>query len=173
MLKQFLRRVVFIGFLSAFAVSPICSSVVAAKTVTVLKKKTKRHRYVSVSAIKGADERNFTDATTRCLTKELKSLNATKVKLMQQDLVKTNADGSEEARLYKEKLALGWAAMSEPYCGFGSRGVAAAKKSYLKTVERARSEFLEKSKKGLTAIKVTTATLAMYTTSTNPLGIRF
>ena len=89
MLKQSLSLFVLVGFVSSFAFSPIFSSVVEAKTVTVSKKKTKKHRYVSVSAIKGADERNFVNAKTRCLTKELKSLNAAKVKLMQKDIVKT------------------------------------------------------------------------------------
>ncbi len=47
------------------------------------------------------------------------------------------------AELYKEKMDTVWAAMSQPYCGYGSRGIAAVKKSYIKSVERIRAEFLK------------------------------
>jgi hypothetical protein len=47
------------------------------------------------------------------------------------------------ADLYKEKLETVWAAMSEPYCGYGSRGTAAVQKSFNKNIARIRDEFVK------------------------------
>lgn len=104
-------------------------------------KKTPTYR-ISISAIPGADEKNFDDAASRCLTKEMKALHAKTLARMEADL-KVNGEGHEEAvSTYKDKIDIVWSAMEQPYCGYGSRGMTAVKHSYNKSIERIRAEFL-------------------------------
>lgn len=82
-------------------------------------------------------------APTRCLTASMKALYIRAQKQMEKDIA-THGSGNEKAvELYKTKLATSWAAMSEPYCGYGSRGVGAVKKSLMKSINRIRAEFLK------------------------------
>lgn len=97
---------------------------------------------MTVSAIPGADEKSFDDATTRCLTPEMKALHAKTLAQVETD-VKKKGDGHTDAvSTYKEKIDMVWSAMEQPYCGYGSRGMSAVKHSYLKSIERIRAEFL-------------------------------
>lgn len=50
------------------------------------------------------------------------------------------------AEIYKMKMDTVWSAMAEPYCGYGSKGIAAVKRSYTKSVEHIRAEFLKSVK---------------------------
>lgn len=50
------------------------------------------------------------------------------------------------AEIYKMKMDTVWSAMAEPYCGYGSRGITAVKRSYTKSVEHIRAEFLKSVK---------------------------
>ena len=59
---------------------------------------------------------------------------------------------------YKKDVDLGWLAMQEPYCGFGAFGSTAAKKSFQKTLTRARTNFLADVRKlPMTAVASVTA----------------
>ncbi len=106
-------------------------------------KKKKRHYYrMSVSAIPGKDEHiDFSDPTSRCLTVGMKALHAATVKKMDADIA-AHPGNASVALTYKEKIGLVWSAMEQPYCGFGSRGLAAVTHSYEKSVERIRAEYL-------------------------------
>ncbi len=107
----------------------------------------------SVSAIKGKDEKVFADSTSRCNTPEMRKLHASNVKLMNDDITKFGVKAGEQAvKDYQWKMDIIWDAMTEPYCGYGSRGVSAAKKSYQKSIARARSSFMEFAK-GIVAVK--------------------
>jgi hypothetical protein len=105
----------------------------------VQKKKVKR---ISVSAMPGKDEKEFNDSATRCLTKEIKALHAATVARMNKDIAAKGTGHDAVVATYKEKIATVWSAMEQPYCGFGSRGLAAVRHSYEKSVERIRAEFL-------------------------------
>lgn len=102
----------------------------------------------SVSAIKGADEKNFSNPTSRCDTPAMRKLHAQNVGIMEDDIEHFGDEAGDKAvESYKDKLDIIWDAMAEPYCGYGSRGVSAAKKSYNKSIGRARAEFLAQAKK--------------------------
>ncbi len=98
---------------------------------------------LTVSAIPGADERDFEDTASRCLTPAMKALHANMVLRMEVDIERFGDAYPEEVALYRETLGVIWSAMEAPYCGYGSRGLVAVKKSYTKSVERARREFLK------------------------------
>jgi len=113
-----------------------------AKTV----KKAKRVCYrgfcpASVSITKGADEKDFDNPATRCLTKEITGLYEKAVSQMKAD-VKEHGNHPVEAEDYKRRLDITWDAMHEPYCGYGSNGLASVKHSFNKSVDRARNDFL-------------------------------
>ena len=146
MSQKFMVRLVTSVVLAGVMLSPVVSTPVYAATKIVAKKKVVKR---SVSSIKGKDEKNFVNPTTRCLTKEMKALNAKYLAQMNADIKKSNAGESQQAQTYKQKLTTVWSAMEEPYCGYGSKGVVAVKKSFLKSVERTRAEFLASVKKGL------------------------
>lgn len=102
----------------------------------------------SVSAIKGADEKNFADPVSRCNTPAMRQLHAQNVSIMKKDIASLGEKAGDQAvKDYEWKLDTIWDAMTEPYCGYGSLGTTAAKKSYNKSITRARSEFLAEAKK--------------------------
>ena len=272
------KNITFSSYVMSFGALCIALSALAAPIDVFAKKKPIKKKYYTPSAIRGADERNFKIATTRCLTKAMKSLNASAVLRMNRDIAdaekkmgksfvsapieaeaplfenrsqasvcssapnltspficvldrsiagmkyrigfgglekseliaiapKTdilhsapisvqadsthgNASGTigfdglssgeytayivnapqvnvqfsvvsvssstqnnfdvsavshskkNPAEIYREKMETVWAAMAQPYCGYGSRGVAAVKKSYNKSVEHIRADFL-------------------------------
>ena len=96
----------------------------------------------SVSAIKGKDETSFADPTSRCNTAEMKTLNKQAINQMLTDIKTRKAEGSQAAKLYAYKMDLIWDAMLQPYCGYGSKGITAVRKSFQKSVNRARNTFL-------------------------------
>ncbi|MSR85427.1 hypothetical protein EXS71_03285 [Candidatus Uhrbacteria bacterium] len=84
---------------------------------------------------------------TRCLTPAMKSLHAQTVKQMEKDMAQVDAVVYAKAiETYQKKLSMIWSAMSEPYCGYGSRGMTAVKSSFNKSVNRMRAEFLAVTK---------------------------
>lgn len=111
----------------------------------VAKKKVVRYR-MSVSAIKGKDERNFDNPVSRCLTADMKALYKNAVAKMDKDVAKLGAGHEKAVASYKLKLDTVWSAMEEPYCGYGAYGMTAVKKSFNKSIERAESEFLAEVK---------------------------
>jgi len=109
-----------------------------AKIVVKTKKVTK---HISVSMIPGADEKNFADPVSRCVTASMKALNTAAVKKMNADIAK-HPGHDKAAATYKEKMATVWYAMEEPYCGYGSLGLTAVKHSFQKSVDHIRTAFL-------------------------------
>jgi hypothetical protein len=99
----------------------------------------------SVSSIRGADEKNFADPETRCNTAEMQALNKQAINQMLADVKQRNAEGSQAAKTYQTKLDLIWTAMLQPYCGYGSNGIRAVRKSFAKSVNRARAAFMGSS----------------------------
>jgi len=75
------------------------------------------------------------------------NLNDKTAKLMESDIAKYGKDHPAANQRYRERVELSWAAMAEPYCGFGSMGMTAVKHSYNKGVQRARADFLAATKK--------------------------
>lgn len=91
-------------------------------------------------------------ATSRCLTMDMKKLHAQTLAQAEQDakIYGINASStSNRLKLYQDYrggLEVVWSAMEQPYCGYGSQGVKAVRKSYLKNVHRLRETFLQKMK---------------------------
>ncbi len=82
-------------------------------------------------------------APTRCLGKSIRSMYDVSVRQMEKDIAKAGNGYGAATKRYRDNLQLVWAAMNEPYCGYGSRGVNAVKHSFNKTIVRTRSEFLQ------------------------------
>jgi hypothetical protein len=118
---------------------------VEAATKKVAKKKVVRY-HMSVSAIKGKDEKDFANPVSRCLTADMKALDAKAVATMEAEIKKYGAGHEKAVASYKEKLDTVWSAMEQPYCGYGAYGMTAVKKSFNKSTERALAEFLAEVK---------------------------
>lgn len=121
------------------ALSLIGTPIAEAKVVKTKAKGTYR---ITISAIPGADEKSFADSASRCMTKAMKTLHALTVKQLEKDIAQYGADRDAAVETYKNKVELTWSAMEQPYCGFGSNGMAAVKHSYNKSIGHARAEFL-------------------------------
>jgi hypothetical protein len=134
-------------FFALIAVLGLVVCVPAAAEAKTIKKTVKRVCYkgfcpASVSITKGADEKQFDNPVTRCLTPEIKALNDKSLKIMEADIKAHGGKDPAAEKLYRERLAITWSAMHEPYCGYGSNGVAAVKHSFDKSVAHARNDFL-------------------------------
>lgn len=104
---------------------------------------------------------------TRCLTKEMKLLNQRAVTQMAKDIQKFGTGHEAAVKLYREKLTIIWKAMSEPYCGYGSRGMRAVRGSFTKSVNKTRAQFLAATKRpSLTHVSSTSTTRLVNTTVT-------
>jgi len=128
-------------------------SLAQAKTQTVKKKvavtkSVKKPTYyrMSVSQIPGADEKSFSDTSSRCLTSSMKALHQQTVKQMEADIAKRGTGHEAAVQTYRDKIDIVWSAMEQPYCGFGSQGMTAVKHSYNKSVVRIRDAFLAATK---------------------------
>lgn len=138
-MKTKLSRFLPISLALAIAVSASAPSAVLAR---------------SVSSIKGADEKEFNNPVSRCDTPAMRKLHAQNLSVMKKDIdAAGDRVGDEAIKAYSDKLDLIWEAMTEPYCGYGSMGITAAKKSYNKSVSRARSQFLAETKKVKASLK--------------------
>lgn len=133
-----------------FAATPSLASA-ASKTVTkpAIKKVVKKTvmKKKSVSAIKGADEKEITNPTSRCLTPQVKGLHSKAIKQMETDIAKFGLEHDGEVKLYRDNIEMIWSAMSEPYCGFGKGTVNTVVKGFEKSVARSREKFLVAVKK--------------------------
>ncbi|HEU0051184.1 MAG TPA: hypothetical protein VFQ60_03970 [Patescibacteria group bacterium] len=109
---------------------------------TAVKKTTKKVSHITVSAIPGKDEKKFSNPATRCLTAGMNSLHDKAVQQMQADIKKAGAGYESAAKSYEDDIATIWAAMFEPYCGYGSRGIAAVQHSFEKSVAKTRARFM-------------------------------
>ena len=88
---------------------------------------------------------------TKCVTAATVKLKTAAIAQLEKD-VAPYREKADEAMLkvieaYRQGLATAWAAMEEPYCGYGVYGSKSAVKSYSKSVLRARTAFLTQSKK--------------------------
>lgn len=131
---------------------------VASKKASVKTKKYALDLY-NPRKVYGDEKKDIKDATSRCNTPALHKIhlqNLERAKLdgkphnLTFESVSTTeplSDIQEAYKKYLESLSFAWGAMEEPYCGFGAFGVSAARKSYDKSVERARARFLEAVKK--------------------------
>lgn len=134
--------------------SPFAASAAAKKYVKTTKKKTTIALDLYNPKKKYADEKkDIADPTSRCITAATKALRVQDLKSYEADVKKVagieNPDHplSDDMKKYNTVIEYAWEAMEEPYCGFGAFGSSAAVKSYKKTVERARSTFLDAVKK--------------------------
>lgn len=128
--------------LSAMVLAPVAE---AKAKKPVVKKKT-HYYHLTVSAIPGADEHDFTNPTSRCLTAGMKTLNAQAVRQMNADIAKFGTGHPTAVADYREKIAIVWSAMEQPYCGYGAYGMTAVRHSFEKSVERIRQAFLDATK---------------------------
>lgn len=83
---------------------------------------------------------------TRCLTKEMKLLHQRAITQMEKDVQQFGINNEAAVTLYRDKLTMIWGAMSEPYCGYGSRGLRAVRSSFSKSVNKTRAQFLSATK---------------------------
>ena len=144
------KKAVF-GLVFAFVCVGILPHSVSAATKTA-KTVAAIPRDLYISGYRYNDEKTvFGDVSTRCVTSATKALRAKDVSQAIKDEETYNIKGDEELekayKKYLDGLDLSWEAMLEPYCGFGSHGVAAAQKSYVKTVSRVRATFMAQVKK--------------------------
>lgn len=81
---------------------------------------------------------------SHCVTAATKATNASKVALMEKDIAPYAADprAADAIKKYRESMATNWAAMEEPYCGYGKYGISSSIHSYAKGADRARLAFL-------------------------------
>lgn len=105
----------------------------------------------------GDEKIDIMNPTSRCNTAANQKVHDANLVQAKKDIALFNPDTDprveELASTYMDKLSLAWDAMEEPYCGFGAFGNSAAKKSYDKTVARARNEFLTDARKTQVALK--------------------
>lgn len=87
--------------------------------------------------------------TSRCNTPAMRQMHAKTVAQAIKEgdklgITSTTVSALGDAyRDYLKKVDLLWAAMEEPYCGFGAFGTSAAKKSYEKGANRSHDVFLQ------------------------------
>ncbi len=124
----------------------------------------------------GDEKKDINDPTSRCLTAAFKKIHTAAETQAKADLAKyKDADGNvtktvaDAFKVYAQDIALGWAAMQEPYCGFGAFGATAAQKSLTKTMTRARADFTAKAQKKAVAgeAKVAFASLSLLPSSSS------
>lgn len=80
---------------------------------------------------------------SKCLGSGIRALYDASVRQMEKDIAKLGNGRAVAEKRYRDNLHLVWAAMNEPYCGYGSRGVNAVKHSFNKTITRTRADFLK------------------------------
>ena len=102
------------------------------------------------------------DATkiSRCVTKDTKNLHAGTLARYTKDITPflTNQKTESARQAYTDSVTLAWEAMEQPYCGFGSPGASSARRSYIKTIQRARTAFLRRVSSSTTIALDTTST---------------
>ncbi|MBP7005523.1 peptidoglycan-binding protein [Patescibacteria group bacterium] len=110
------------------------------------------------------EKKTIEDPASRCTGTTFQKITAAAEEQAKKDLAKvTSKDGTvstgvaDAYKIYEKDLAIAWAAMQQPYCGFGAFGATAAKNSLNKTIARARNAFLTtagKTKNGPGSVSV-------------------
>jgi len=113
------------------------------KVVKKLPRCNKGFCVAKVSITPGADEKDYANPTTRCLTAEMKKRHDQVTAQMNKDIEKYGQGHDSVAKAYQENINTLWSAMHEPYCGYGSYGMTAVKHSWDKTISHVRTAFLE------------------------------
>ena len=109
------------------------------------KTKAKRTTYDLYNRNKhyGDEKTNIANPASRCNTVANRKVHDANLAQAKKDIAPFHPDADPRveklAKTYMNKLSLAWDAMEEPYCGFGAFGNTAAKKSYDKTIVRART----------------------------------
>lgn len=150
----------FFSSLVAFFVvfTLVLAAPVDAATKTV-KKSSKRIAYDLYNPRKKYkdEKKEIINPDSRCDTAANRKAHEANLVRAKKDLepfeAETESQTEELYETYLKKLEIAWAAMQEPYCGFGAFGNSAAKKSYDKTVTRARNEFLTEIRKTQLAVQ--------------------
>ncbi len=88
------------------------------------------------------------EPVSKCLTVASESLHANALARLKKDIAPYLADQKDNAAIqaYQDALTVAWSAMHEPYCGYGKEGAKSAIKSFGKSIDRARTAFLESVK---------------------------
>lgn len=101
----------------------------------------------------GDEKTDINNPTSRCTGADFKKMYQDGLVTAKKDFDTARGGGEASPALtaafetYKKDIDYGWEAMEEPYCGFGAFGASAAKKSFQKTLTRARAAFLAEAKK--------------------------
>lgn len=90
-----------------------------------------------------------TAPATKCVTATTKGMKNTADAVAKKEMAPfaEKAAYAKAVEAYSQGLSTAWAAMEEPYCGFGSYGAKSAIKSYSKNIARARDNFLNEVKR--------------------------
>ena len=90
-----------------------------------------------------------TAPATKCVTAKTQATHANVQALLKKDTQPylEKAAYAKAIQTYTDGINTAWAAMQEPYCGFGTYGTASAVKSYSKSTVRARDAFLTEVKR--------------------------
>jgi hypothetical protein len=129
------------------AATPVKKVAVVKKKKVVTKKKVISKKQVVQPAAKDLAHavriQELADSTSKCNTPQMRKQHEMIKDKMEKDIEHAGSGHADAAKIYREKIALVWSAMEEPYCGFGSQGMSAVKHSYNKSVTRIRQEFLD------------------------------
>ena len=93
----------------------------------------------------GDEHINIANPASRCTTAAFKQIYNNAVAQAKKDIA-TRSDAA--SKTYTQDIEIAWQAMQQPYCGFGAFGSGAAKKSFIKTIDRARTGFFAAAKGG-------------------------
>lgn len=90
---------------------------------------------------------------SKCNTPAIRKLHVQSLERAKKDAEQYNVHESDASaklqeayKTYAEGLEMVWEAMEEPYCGYGSHGVTAVRRSYEKSVNRLRTNFIKEAK---------------------------
>ncbi len=78
-----------------------------------------------------------------CVTAEMKTRHHKTVVQMEKDIEEYGIGHETAVAKYKNDVDMIWAAMEQPYCGYGTFGMKAVKKSYEKSAVHVRTTFLK------------------------------
>lgn len=112
----------------------------------IVEAKVVQKKVVRKSALTSPAPADPKKAPSKCLGNGIRAIYNAAVKQMEKDIAKDGTGNDEAVKRYRGNLQLVWEAMNEPYCGYGSRGVSAVTKSFNKTINRTRTEFLKATK---------------------------
>ncbi len=144
-----------LGFGAVLSIFVMSGSPLVAEAATV-KAKAIRYDLYNPRRTYGDEKKEIVNAASRCVTKEMIALHVKNEERAKKEAesfeVDEDSDLEDNYQLYLMKLDIAWDAMQQPYCGFGAFGMSAARKSYDKTIERARTEFLTAAKRSQSAL---------------------